>query len=76
MRPLFLKAADMEIKTLFDLGDQVTIDRDRQCGVVGVVLAVNIQGMGLNVSYDVSWMHQGNLQSAWIEEWRLTLWQE
>lgn len=65
----------MKITTAFDIGDQVTIDRDDTGHIVGLVLAINVRGTGLNVTYDVSWLHNGCVQSAWLEEWRLNKWE-
>ena len=64
----------MQITTTYDIGDQVTIDRDDSGHIVGLILAVNVRGTGLNVTYDVAWLHQGRQESAWIEEWRLNRW--
>lgn len=62
----------MKIQTLFDMGDQVIIDNDKD--ILVIVLACTIRGN--NVAYEVSWFNNGQLQSAWVEEWRLSLWEE
>lgn len=62
----------MRIETIYDVGDLVTIDSDPT--IKGVVLAVNIRGTGKNITYDVSWFHNGQCCSSWIEEWRLDRW--
>lgn len=64
----------MKIDTLYDVGDQVTIDGSRD--IKGLILAVSIRGTGKNVTYDVAWFHNGAAYSAWIEEWRLETWEE
>lgn len=64
----------MKINTAYDIGDQVTIDRSED--IIGLILGISIRGVGLNVTYDVAWFHNGSQYSAWIEEWRLNRWAE
>ena len=64
----------MNIVTAYDIGDQVTIDRDDSGTIVGLILAINVRGVGLNVTYDVVWFHGGQQCSAWIAAWRLNRW--
>lgn len=63
----------MQIKTQYDVGEKVVIDGDGS--LVGTISAVCLRGMGLNVTYEVSYIHCGSSCSPWIEEWRLTPWQ-
>lgn len=65
----------MQINTAYDIGDQVTIDRDDSGAIVGIVLGISVRGTGINITYDVAWFHNGQHCSAWIEEWRLNRWE-
>jgi len=62
----------MQLVTTYDIGDRVTIDRDES--LIGVVTAVCHRGTGLNVTYEVSYIHCGSSNSPWVEEWRLNKW--
>jgi hypothetical protein len=62
----------MRLTTIFDMGDIVTIDRDES--LKGVVTAVNIRGIGLNVQYEISYIHNGCSYSPWVEGWRINKW--
>lgn len=64
----------MKIHTAYDMGDQVTIDRDSS--IIGIITAISVRGVGVNITYDVNWFHCGRAESAWIEEWRLNRWAE
>lgn len=60
----------MGVKTAnFSIGDRVIIDHDKS--ILGVITAICIRGQGANVTYEVSYMHNGSSHSPWIEEWRL-----
>lgn len=62
----------MQFTTTYDIGDQVTIDRDEH--LVAVIVAVMAENTNLNVTYKLSWFSNGSHQTAWIEEWRLNRW--
>lgn len=64
----------MKIDTRFSITDHVSIDNDKS--VKGIILGISIRGIGANVTYDVGWMNNGQSYSAWIEEWRLMIWEE
>lgn len=53
----------------FKLGDRVEIDAD--ASVKAVVIGVLFRFAGQEC--ELSWMHNGGHQSAWIASWRLTL---
>ena len=63
----------MRLDTAYDIGDLVTIDRDGS--LHGPITAINIRGTGLNVQYEVSYIHNGCSYSPWIEEWRINRWE-
>lgn len=50
------------------LKDQVLIDGDKS--LVGTVTAFSWRGGDVQV--EVSWIHNGAAQAAWIQEWRLS----
>ncbi len=62
----------MKIITTYDLCDRVYVDGDSS--IKGVITGMNIRGDRSHqlVQYEVAWFHNGNSQSAWVEEWRLT----
>lgn len=63
-------------KTMFDIGTFVKIDEDDS--IKARILAVTIREatVGTCLSYEVSWFHNGNPVKDWVEEWRLTSWEE
>lgn len=62
----------MKLTAIFDMADKVIIDEDPS--IVGTVTAVLFRGSGLNVTYEVSYMHCGSSYSVWIESWRISPW--
>jgi len=62
----------MKVETLYDTGDRVIIDNCKS--VVAVVLAIVVRGK--NITYQVSYWGNGTLQEPYVEEWRLTPWDE
>lgn len=64
----------MQLSLGYDISDKVLIDGDRS--IVGTITAVMVRGMGLNVCYEVSYIHCGSSYSVWIESWRITPWVE
>ncbi len=64
----------MKIETLYETGDSVAIDGCQEKGAKAVVLAVMIRSK--NISYEVAYWGNGSLHERWIEEWRLTPWEE
>lgn len=63
----------MQFATVYDIGDQVTIDRDES--LIGVIVAVMAENTCLNITYKISWFNNGSHYTAWIEEWRLNRWE-
>lgn len=63
----------MQFSTAYSIGDRVTIDRDES--LIGVVTAICIRGEGLNISYEVSYIHCGSSHTPWVEQWRINRWQ-
>lgn len=63
----------MKVEVIYDIVEQVVIDKDSS--IVGLILAVNVSGVGKNVSYQVGWMHCGQSYTAWVDEWRLIPWE-
>lgn len=63
----------MRIVTAYAIGDRVTIDRDES--LIGVITAACVRGTGLNVTYEVSYIHNGSDHTPWIEEWRINRWE-
>lgn len=59
----------MKLSTAYAIGDRVTVDRDES--LIGVVTALCFRGTGLNVTYEVSYIHCGDGHSPWVEEWRI-----
>lgn len=64
----------MRISIPYDIGDHVMIDGD--VSIKAVILAFMVVGKGHNIRIEVSWTHNGSICSAWVEDWRLTLWEE
>lgn len=66
----------MKTYTAYDNGDKVTIDGDKS--IVAVVTGITLRGTSepFLTQYDVAWFHNGQANSAWIEEWRLDPWVE
>lgn len=62
------------IETSFNIGERVIIDDDSS--IVGTITAILLRGSGLNISYEVSYIHCGVSYSPWIEQWRLSAWEE
>lgn len=60
------------IETSFNIGERVIIDDDSS--IVGTITAILLRGSGLNISYEVSYIHCGVSYSPWIEQWRLRSW--
>lgn len=56
-------------RSKFDIGDRVVIDGDRS--MVVTVVAVEFR-YGPHVKVEVQWMYDGNSQSAWMDEFRLS----
>lgn len=52
----------------FPLISRVHIDGDREM----TATIVGVTWCGTGVQYEVSWFHNGDLKSAWIDEARLT----
>lgn len=51
----------------FDIGDRVLIDGDKD--IKGVVTGILFRPS--NVEIEVSWLHNGSLQTAWVAAFRL-----
>lgn len=58
----------MIVSTEFDVGDRVVIDGDES--LVGRVTGVLVRGTR-EPQCEVSYVHCGDVKSAWVEEWRL-----
>lgn len=58
----------VSFKSSFAIGDRVLIDGCRD--LVGRVTAYLWRSTGCQI--EVSWIHNGTAQSAWIDDWRLT----
>ena len=56
--------------SVYKLGDWVYIDDDTS--IKGVVTTVQFS-TEKSPLLEVSWMHNGTAQSAWIQEWRLEM---
>lgn len=50
--------------------DRAWIDGDKS--IIAVVIGLAWWGSGLRHMLELSWMHNGALQSAWVDEARLT----
>jgi hypothetical protein len=67
----------MKLSCLYDIGDRMSVDNDKDMPVT--ICAVNFRlatGNCLYITYQCSWIHNGAAHSEWIEEWRLTPWEE
>ena len=64
--------AERQVSFLFETGDSVVIDGSED--IKAVVLASMIRGN--NKTHQVSYWGNGVLQEPWVEEWRLTPWEE
>lgn len=62
----------MKNSCAFNLTEKVIIDGDRQ--VVAVITAISFRISGCKV--EVSWWNHGDLKEAWVDEWRLSRWEE
>lgn len=51
----------------FDIGERVIIDGDKD--IKGVVIGILFRPS--NVEIEVSWLHNGTLQTAWVAAFRL-----
>jgi len=56
----------------FSLAEKVIIDGDKS--IIGVVTAVTFRTTGTTI--EVGWIHNGQANSGWFEEWRLSKWEE
>lgn len=58
----------MKLEGHFDFRDIVTIDGDRSLfgSITGVQFRTTREPL-----YEVSYMHNGDAKTSWIEEWRL-----
>lgn len=66
-----LRAPPVQCKTLkckYGFGDRLQIDSDGT--IVGVVVSIEWRRPDV-VRYELSWFHQGNVQFAVFDEWRL-----
>jgi hypothetical protein len=62
----------MKNECAFSLTEKVIVDG---CdGIVAVVTAVLFRTTGCTV--EISWMRDNRSNTAWIEEWRLSKWEE
>jgi hypothetical protein len=67
----------MKLSSLYDIGNRVSVDGDKDMPVT--ICAVNFRlatGAYLYITYQCSWFHNGSAQNEWVEEWRLTPWDE
>lgn len=55
----------------FRIGDRVIIDGD--AGIIARVIGILFRPA--NTEIEVSWFHNGSLQSAWVALFRLERWQ-
>ncbi len=58
----------MTFYSVFKYGDRVLIDKDQ--ALVATVTGFNFRHTGLSIA--VSWMHNGEVKDASIEDFRLT----
>jgi hypothetical protein len=58
----------MELRSLYDLRDEVYIDSDKS--IKGYVTGFNWKGSEILV--EVGWIHNGASYSVWMAEWRLS----
>lgn len=58
----------------FEFNEKDTVKIDNDTSIMGRVLSSSIRGNV--ITYQVGWMHNGGPIEVWIEEWRLTLWEE
>lgn len=67
----------MRIDCLYDIGDRMSVDRDKDMPVTICAVTFRLAtGNHAYILYQCSWFHNGNAQNEWIEEWRLTPWEE
>ena len=66
-----------KLNCLYDIGDHMAVDTDKSMPVT--ICAINFRlatGNTFYVTYQCSWVHNGSAHNEWIEEWRLTPWEE
>lgn len=56
----------------FSLTEKVYMDGDKS--IVAVVVAVMFETTGCSVR--VSWISDGQIHREWVEDWRLSKWEE
>lgn len=56
----------------FDIGDQVTLDDDKNGSIIFVVTAILWRKN--RIQLELSWINNGDLKEAWVDEWRATFW--
>lgn len=57
---------------LFGLTEKIIIDGCAE--MPAVITAVSFRMTG--VKYEVNWWNNGDLKEAWVDEWRLSKWEE
>ena len=57
------------VTTAFDVRDRVHIDGDTT--IIAAVLSIQIRESQRDL-YELSWVHNGEVKTAWLDEWRLT----
>lgn len=61
----------MRVDIPYDIKDKVTVDGD--VSIVAVITAFTITLS--NTQAKLEWVHCGDQRSAWIDLWRLSLWE-
>lgn len=61
----------MKFASIWSFRDRVLIDGDTS--IVGLVTAFQFRGDRGEPIVEVSWVHNGDVKTAWFEEWRLKL---
>lgn len=59
----------MKLESAFDIADAVMIDGDKS--VIGIVVAIR-WSRDDRPHYEISWMHDGQAEFVYFDEWRLS----
>lgn len=67
----------MKLSCLYDIGNRMSVDNDKDMPVtICQVKFALATGNCLQIYYLCSWIHNGSAHNEWIEEWRLSEWEE
>lgn len=60
-----------QFESKFDYGNRVYLDGDTS--ITAIVISFQFRTTAVGPAVECSWVHNGEIKTAWLEEWRLEL---